>query len=440
MQDRTVDAPTAGHPKALSLGALVTEGKTKKIYRIVGSDLVSVVAKDDITAGDGAKHDIIPDKGRLATATTCNVFHLLKACGIPVAFEEQNSATSFIAPPCTMLPYEVVVRREAHGSALKRSPHFSKGQLFPKLIVEFYLKTKDKNWKGKPLVADDPYMEYEDGGAHIKLFNPAKPILGSEPFLVLDTADVFSRPNEYKFFPEMRKIARQAFLALEKAWALEGGRLVDYKVEFGFDTHGRLLLADVIDNDSWRVIENGAYIDKQVYRDGGALDTVAAKYRQVADTTAHFRLPTQRIILWRGSDTDKTEPFTDALGELKDLMTVVTCSIHKEPIAGANKLAQLIQEVPDSVVIANIGRSNGAGPVLSAMSTIPVITVPASARDFPEDVWSSLRAPSKVPVMTVLEPSNAVLAALQILSARNPQIYAHLRTEIESRAVNTLTL
>ncbi len=180
-----MDAPTAGHPKALSLGALVTEGKTKKIFRINGSDLVSVVAKDDITAGDGAKHDVIPDKGRLATATTCNVFRLLKACGLPVAFEEQNSATSFIAPPCTMLPYEVVVRREAHGSALKRSPHFAKGQLFPKLLVEFYLKTKDKNWKGKPLVADDPLMQYEDGGAQIRLFNPAKPILGSEPFLVL---------------------------------------------------------------------------------------------------------------------------------------------------------------------------------------------------------------------------------------------------------------
>jgi phosphoribosylaminoimidazole carboxylase/phosphoribosylaminoimidazole-succinocarboxamide synthase len=440
MQDRNVDAPTAGHPQALSLGALVTEGKTKKIFRIVGSDLVSVVAKDDITAGDGAKHDIIPDKGRLATATTCNVFRLLKACGIPVAFEEQNSATSFIAPPCTMLPYEVVVRREAHGSALKRSPHFSKGQLFPKLLVEFYLKTKDKNWKGKPLVADDPLMQYEDGGAQIRLFNPAKPILGSEPFLVLETSEVFSQPNEFKFFPEMRKIARQAFLVLEKAWALEGGRLVDYKVEFGFDAKGRLLLADVIDNDSWRVIEDGAYIDKQVYRDGGTLDTVAAKYKQVADTTGHFRLPGQRLILWRGSETDKTEPFADALGELKDLMTVVTCSIHKEPIAGANTLARMIQEVPDTVVIANIGRSNGAGPVLSAMSTIPVITVPASAKDFPEDVWSSLRAPSKVPVMTVLEPANAVLAALQILSARNPRIYAVLRTEIESRMVNTLTI
>ncbi len=47
----------------------------------------------------------------------------------------------------------------------------------------------------------------------------------------------------------------------------------------------------MIDNDSWRVLENGAYIDKQVYRDGGTLDTVAAKYKQVADITGHFRLP-----------------------------------------------------------------------------------------------------------------------------------------------------
>jgi len=100
----------------------------------------------------------------------------------------------------------------------------------------------------------------------------------------------------------------------------------------------------------------------------------------------------------------------------------------------------MTQEVPDSVVIAYIGRSNGAGPTLSAMTTIPVITVPASAKEYPEDVWSSLRAPSKVPVMTVLEPGNAVLAALQILSARNPRLYAHLRQEIEARTINTVVI
>ena len=151
-------------------------------------------------------------------------------------------------------------------------------------------------------------------------------------------------------------------------------------------------------------------------------------------------MPQQRIILWRGSESDKTEAFTQALGDLADLMQVVTCSVHKEPVAAAATLYRMAQDVPDSVMIAFIGRSNGAGPTLSAMSTVPVITVPASAKDFPEDVWSSLRAPSKVPVMTVLEPSNAVLAALQILSARNPKIYAQVRGEIESRTVNTVAI
>ena len=431
------ERPATKHP----LGALVAEGKTKKIHRLkAGSDLVTVVAKDDITAGDGAKHDIIPDKGRLATATTSNVFRLLKACGLPVAFVEQDSATSFVAPQCRMLPYEVVVRREAHGSYLKRNPHFAKGQLFPQAIVEFFLKTKDKNWKGKPLICDDPLLHYTEGTSQIRLFNPAKPMQGQEPFLVLPASEVFDRDDEWKIFPEMRRIARQAFLVLEKAWQLEGGTLVDLKVEFGFDGKGTLLLADVIDNDSWRVIEGGSYIDKQVYRDGGALDDVAAKYRHVAEVTGHFHVPRQRIVLWRGSEKDKTDAFSEALGELKDLMTVVTCSVHKEPVNAASIFHRMVQEVPDTVVIAYIGRSNGAGPTLSALSTVPVITVPASIKEFPDDLWSSLRAPSAVPVMTVLDPGNAVLAALQILSGRNPLLYAKVRGEIENRTVNTIQL
>jgi phosphoribosylaminoimidazole carboxylase/phosphoribosylaminoimidazole-succinocarboxamide synthase len=423
------------------LGALVAEGKTKRIHEARGdSGLVTVISKDDITAGDGAKHDIIPDKGRLANATTCNVFRLLKACGLPVAFEQQDSATSFVAPKCQMLPYEVVVRREAHGSYLKRNPHFSKGQLFPQLVVELFLKTKDKNWNGKSLVCDDPLMLFVKEEKKIRLFNPAKPIHGQEPFLVLAESEAFSRADESELFPEMGRIARQAFLVLEKAWQLEGGTLVDLKVEFGFDTKGRLLLADVIDNDSWRVVESGSYIDKQVYRDGGALDDVVAKYRRVAEITGRFALPRQRIILWRGSESDKTESFSAALGGLADLMTVVTCSVHKQPVAAAGILYRMAQDIPDSVVIAYIGRSNGAGPTLSAISTVPVITVPASVKEFPSDVWSSLRAPSNVPVMTVLEPANAVLAAIQILSARNPRLYAHVRGEIESRTVNTIEI
>lgn len=442
MSERQIsESIAAKHPLGASLGALVAEGKTKKIHLVKGSsDRVTVVAKDDITAGDGAKHDIIPDKGRLATATTCNVFRLLKACGLPVAFVEQDSAISFVAPKCDMLPYEVVVRREAHGSYLKRNPHLSKGQLFPQALVEFYLKTKDKNWKGKPLIADDPFMQFAEDAKQIRLFNPAKPLQGQEPFLVLAGSEVFGRDDEGQIFPEMRRIARQAFLVLEKAWQLEGGTLVDLKVEFGFDAKGGLLLADVIDNDSWRVLEGGSYIDKQVYRDGGALDDVVAKYRHVAEITSHFRVPRQRIVLWRGSEKDSPDAFLQALGELKDMMTVVTCSVHKEPVNAAGIFHRMMQEIPDSVVIAYIGRSNGAGPTLSAMSTVPVITVPASIKEFPDDLWSSLRAPSAVPVMTVLDPANAVLAALQILSGRNPRLYAKVRGEIENRTVNTIAL
>ena len=89
----------------------------------------------------------------------------------------------------------------------------------------------------------------------------------------------------------MRAIALQTFLVLEKAWLREGKKLVDFKVEFGFDSGGTLLLADVIDNDSWRVVEDGAYIDKQLYRDGGNLDDVAATYRRVAEATSRFHRP-----------------------------------------------------------------------------------------------------------------------------------------------------
>jgi phosphoribosylaminoimidazole-succinocarboxamide synthase len=88
-----VDARTAPATQH-ALGALVAEGKTKTIREIAGRPgLVALISKDDITAGDGAKHDVIAGKGALANRTTCNVFRLLKACGLPVAFEEQKSAT-----------------------------------------------------------------------------------------------------------------------------------------------------------------------------------------------------------------------------------------------------------------------------------------------------------------------------------------------------------
>lgn len=418
---------------------VIAEGKTKIVYTIEGEGgFAEFYAKDDITAGDGKKHDVIEGKGMLANRTTCNVFRLLNESGISTAFVEQLSPNSFKGLSCTMLLWEVVVRREAHGSYLKRNPHLQKGHLFPKLLVEFYLKTSGKVWKGHPLVADDPYAVVLDD--KVELYDPAKPLSMQKPFLVLEGEEAYTTPKEKLRFEAMAAIARRTFLVLEKAWQLQNRTLVDMKVEFGIDAAGGLRLADVIDNDSWRLLENGLYIDKQVYRDGGALSDVTEKYRRVTDMTDRFGLPLQGILFWTGSPSDSLAPFDKALEEVlvsyKPGDKRFVCSIHKEPTRGARMFQQFVQDVPDSVVIAYIGRSNGAGPVLSSQSTVPVITVPASIKDFPEDAWSSLRTPSDTPVMTVLEPKNAVLAALNILSARNPALYAVLRGNIEKRLEN----
>jgi phosphoribosylaminoimidazole-succinocarboxamide synthase/phosphoribosylcarboxyaminoimidazole (NCAIR) mutase len=422
-----------------SFASIIAEGKTK-IVRSYDDDrsLAIFEAKDDITAGDGAKHDVIEGKNELATQTACNVFRLLNDCGIPVAFVQQLDSHSFLGDLCEMIQYEVVVRREAHGSYLKRHPYLEKGHVFPKLIVEFFLKTNNRNWMGASIPKDDPYIQFTTAGA--ELFLPDAPIDGQRPFMTLSDFPLKDQPA---LFEQIATIAKQAFLILEKAWQLENGRLVDFKVEFGINSSGKLLLADVIDNDSWRVIQNQQYIDKQIYRDGGAIDKVAALYRHVSMVTGNFKLPEQQLILWRGSEYDDFEPFMKQLTPFSNdhlKIAQVTCSIHKNPVGGYLMLQDQVKQTPDSVLIAYIGRSNGAGPSLAANATIPVITTPAGWDRCHEDVWSSLRAPSLTPVMTVLEPQNAILAALQILAVRNPLLYMQLRLKQEERLMNVLGL
>lgn len=421
-------------------GTLLAEGKTKKIYNASGGNrrLVVVKSKDDMTAGDGSKHDVITGKATLANHTTCNVFRLLHACGVPIAFIKQIDDTSFYAHYCKMIPLEVVVRREAHGSFLKRHPYLKKGHVFPRLLLEFFLKTSGKKWKEIDIPKDDPFI-----GENGQLYLPDKPIWQQESFL--NVGQFFEVGIGYYKPHELGDIALRTFLILEKTWQLLGRKLVDFKVEFGVDDQKRLLLADVIDNDSWRVVEDGQYIDKQVYRDGGDLNTVTEKYRQVTELTSRFHVPRQQVILWRGSDTDDWAPFDDTLREYgfvdseKNLKRV-TCSAHKKPMEVCDQIATLVQEVPDSVVIAYVGRSNGLGPILAAQTTVPVISVPSTSKDFPEDVWSSLRLPSSVPVATILDPKNAVLYALQILAMRNPRLYADLRMKREERLSNMVML
>lgn len=445
--------------RSISAGRLVAKGKTKRIWEAnEAPGHVAVESKDDMTAGDGAKHDVITGKALLSNRTTSNVFHLLKACGLPVAFVEEIDETRFLAEQCTMLRCEVVVRREAHGSYPHRHPHLRVGHYFPVLKLELFAKTSGKIWNGNPIPMDDPFLDlsgdpvmfyiphwdeeqkqnYKDTG--FKGF-----LVGQKPFLSVPRHDFLIQTKcTEENLAEMGQIAQRTFLVLEKAWQLVGRRLVDFKVEFGTNAEGALRLADVIDNDSWRVLDDGSYIDKQLYRDGVDLNTVTAKFRLVAELTGNFGLPRQQLILWRASKSDDLKPFEEALAAYGAQgvcgVKIATCSLHKELVRGYEEIGRLVHEVPDSVVLVYVGRSNGAGPTLSAQVSVPVITVPATWREFPEDVWSSLRTASETPVATVLDPKNAVLSALQILAMRNPRLYAELRIRQEERLCNIVKL
>lgn len=421
------------------LGALITEGKTKKIFETEnignGPSLCIVESKNDITAGDGEKHDIVEGKSVLANETTCNVFRLLRACGVPVAFIEQQGSIQFVAHRCKMIPLEVVCRREAHGSFIKRMPSLEKGTMFPRIIFELFLKTTKRRFGSLEFPWDDPLIGFV--GDNWFLFDPKAPQTPKP--LSISSEDI--GPGYY-MLNEIETIARKIFLILEKAWQLLGRRLVDFKLEFGIDSNGTLLLSDVIDNDSWRVLEGMKHLDKQAYRDGEGLDTVVERYRLVAELTRRFDVPSQQVILWMGSDKDDRTPFESVFEPFMDIvkMPFIVCSMHKEPEWGIRELRRLVQEVPDSVAVVYVGRSNGAGPTLSAHTHIPVITVPAGFKNTPYDVWSSLRSPSDTPCMTVLEPGNAILAALQILAQHNPWLYSELRFHQEKRFVNTIRL
>ncbi|MES2007225.1 MAG: phosphoribosylaminoimidazolesuccinocarboxamide synthase [Patescibacteria group bacterium] len=268
------------------------EGKTKCVYAIPGEpgDCV-VVSKDDITARDGAKHDILPGKAAWATTTTRNAFGVLKNLHrpLPVAFEEQLSDTSFKAKLCDMLPFEVVVRHEAYGSYLKRHPNVEKGTKFYEYKCEFFLKTSGRRFKQFEFPVNDPLVVYSNDGREkvLHVHHPDKPLESDESFIMtIPMKEIIDGDQFEMLFWTMKEHAISAFILLEGAWQRVGGRLVDFKVEFGIDNLEQLLLADVIDNDSWRVMMDEQHLDKQQYRDGTALDEVAARYKLVAELTS----------------------------------------------------------------------------------------------------------------------------------------------------------
>ncbi|HWH07096.1 MAG TPA: phosphoribosylaminoimidazolesuccinocarboxamide synthase [Candidatus Paceibacterota bacterium] len=269
------------------------EGKTK-LVKPLGFGRVLITSKDDLTAGDGKRHEVIPGKGAVANQTTVNVFDLLRAAGLPLAYIAHYDDVSFVAEGCRMLPWEVVVRRQARGSILEREPKLADGEYFDPPRVEFYLKTSDRTWRKRrtgevlKLPCDDPYAEIIED--LILLYRPSEPYGQDSYFASLDDKDVHAEGDYYRV-KEMAAIALRAFLVLEAAFrrVSKYAYLNDFKVEFGVNQHGRLLLADVIDCDSWRLIFYDEHLDKQPFRNGESPDRTLRRYKKALELTSGFK-------------------------------------------------------------------------------------------------------------------------------------------------------
>ncbi len=259
------------------------EGKTKIIRPLFeGSVIGLVTTKDDITAGDGAKHDIIPGKAALATRTTCNIFEVLRDAGVPVAYVGRDSPTTFLTLLCTMIPVEVVVRRVAMGSYLKRHPEMDYMGRLERPVVEFFYKTTGRSLNGQTLPCDDPLMLRTREGWD--LYYPNQP-----PYIgricTLTEATCGNMVQFSRILEKCGTLARDTFIILEREWESLSGTLQDFKVECGILPDKTVVVADVIDCDSWRVAWNGHQLSKQGYREGDDLDRVLGVYRIAAALT-----------------------------------------------------------------------------------------------------------------------------------------------------------
>jgi phosphoribosylaminoimidazole-succinocarboxamide synthase len=208
------------------------EGKAKRIYPTDNEQIVLVEYKNSATAYNGQKKADITGKGRLNNEITSLLFLKLKEQGIESHFIKRISETEQLVKRVTIIPLEVVVRNVAAGSFSKRLG-IEEGSELSGPIVEFYLKNDEL---GDPLLTIDHALE-------LKLASVEEIAILKEKALEVNT--VLS-----SFFNEL------------------GIRLIDFKLEFGKDKDGQILLADEISPDTCRLWdkETNEKLDKDVFR------------------------------------------------------------------------------------------------------------------------------------------------------------------------------
>jgi phosphoribosylaminoimidazole-succinocarboxamide synthase len=210
---------------------LLYTGKAKSVYRSGVNGELIVRFRDDITAFDGGKKDVMQKKGEYNASVSAYFFPLLEDHGIPTHFIRMADVSTMIVRELTMIPLEVIVRNRAAGSIVKRYPFEEGSVLDPPVIV----------------------IDYKDDSRH-------DPMLNDDLILALHLVT----RSELRRIKEMA-LAINALLL--RFFASIGITLVDFKLEFG-KAGGALYLGDEISMDSMRLwdMATGESLDKDVYR------------------------------------------------------------------------------------------------------------------------------------------------------------------------------
>lgn len=260
---------------ALDFSAMekVNEGKTKIIYLNPDDPkTVFMVFKDDITAGDGAKHDVIEGKALIDWQTNRDIFEYLNRKGVRTHYiSSPEEKVSLVKKLDRKINLEVIARRVAAGSILEWGD-VAEGTRFDPPGIQFH-------YKDDPLhdpMLDDVYIDY------------------------------IIREKGSKEYADMREMNRRIFVLLETAFANFGIQLIDFKLEYGM-IDGEATLIDEITGGSFRLwpyakekpnlnqqnvlseLDPSGRLDKDTYRMGQDLETVSNKFAEIAKITSRFK-------------------------------------------------------------------------------------------------------------------------------------------------------
>ena len=224
---------------------LLYEGKAKSVYRTEKKGRLIVRFRDDITAFDGGKKDVLQDKGSYNARVSAFFFDYLEKHRVKTHFVSMLDDRTMVVRELAMIPLEVIVRNVAAGSIVRNFPFNEGTKLDPPVIV----------------------IDYKDDSRH-------DPMLNDD----IITALKVCTPAELK---KIKIIALRVNDLLAGLLAEQGITLVDFKMEFG--RQGKTIyLGDEISMDSMRLWDKktGESLDKDVYRfDKG---DVMATYDRVA--------------------------------------------------------------------------------------------------------------------------------------------------------------